>query len=339
MIRVFLSHEPEALKNFYGERALGDLTAFAEVTFNDTGRVLTSAALATAVQGCDLVILDRNTPADTAFFAACGEIVSVHRCAVDIRSIDVAAASAAGVLITNASPGFVDAVVELSLGLMIDLARSVSAYVADYHRATPPPARMGRQLSGSTIGIIGYGSIGKALARATQALGMTVMVHDPYQDIVDGHVTQTDLTTLLGQADFVHCLAVATPETENLMNAEAFAAMKAGAYFINVSRGNLVDEAALEAALSSGHLAGAALDVGRAEDQKPTPSLARLANVIATPHIGGQTPAAVEAQALETVEQARAAAQGRWPHNAINPDQASRFQAFIKTARPEPTSS
>jgi len=330
MLRVFLSHEPEALKNFYGQRAIRELETFAEVRFNDSGQVLTTEMLLAGSRGCDAVVLDRNTPADAAFFAGCDGIASVHRGAVDIRSIDIAAASQAGVLVTNASPGFIDAVVELSLGLMIDLARGISAYVSDYRRKAPPPARMGAQLSGSTIGIIGYGSIGARLAEVAQTLGMTVLAHDPHKTIANHVVRQTGLEELLGASDFVHCLATATPESENLIGEEAFAAMKPSAYFINVSRGNLVDEPALERALTEGRIAGAALDVGRAEDQKPSPHLARLPNVIATPHVGGQTPAAIESQALETVEQVRAVSKGTLPHNAINPDRAFRFAAFIE---------
>lgn len=329
LIRVFLSHEPDALANFYGDTAIRELEAFAEVRINDSGQVLTSEMLMAGARDCDVVVLDRNTPADAAFFAGCAGVASVHRCAVDIRTIDVAAASQAGVLVTNASPGFVDAVVELSLGLTIDLARSVSSYVSDYRRGAPPQARMGAQLSGSTLGIIGYGAIGARLAEVAHALGMTVLAYDPHKTIAGDSVRQTSLEALLSASDFVHCLATATPETENLMGKTAFAAMKDSAYFINVSRGNLVDETALEEALLSGRIAGAAMDVGRAADQKPSPRLARLPNVIATPHIGGQTPAAIESQALETVAQVRAVSKGILPHNAINPDRAFRFADFI----------
>lgn len=338
MIRVFLSHEPKALTNFYGDRAIRELKTFAEVLINDTGRILTTDMLVEGVKSCEVVILDRNTPADATFFANCPKIVSVHRCAVDIRTIDVVAASNVGVLVTNASPGFIDAVVELSLGLMIDLARSISSYVSDYHSDAPPTGSMGAQLSGSIIGIIGYGGIGARLAKIAHFLGMVVLVYDPHISITDGYVRQTSLEELLDQSDFVHCLAVATQETENLMDEKAFAAMKDSAYFINVSRGNLVDEFALERALGSGGIAGAALDVGRAEDQKPSPSLTRLSNVIATPHIGGQTPAAIQSQALETVEQVRSVSQGALPHNAINPDRAFRLAEFIQL-QPEGTKS
>jgi D-3-phosphoglycerate dehydrogenase len=108
------------------------------------------------------------------------------------------------------------------------------------------------------------------------------------------------------------------------MGAKAFARMKPSAYFLNLSRGNLVDETALAAALSDGTIAGAALDVGRAPDQMPTPALAQLPNVVATPHIGGLTPPAIEHQALDTVEQVRALVRGEIPSGAVNHDRWTR---------------
>jgi D-3-phosphoglycerate dehydrogenase len=333
MIRVFLSHDSEALRVFYGERALRELREFADVRINKTGQVLTSEMLLDGCRGCDVAVLDRNTPADATFFANADTIVAVHRGAVDIRTIDATAASRAGILVTNACPGFVDAVVELALGLMIDLARSITASAVDYRRGTLPAITPGTQLSGATIGIIGYGRIGVRLAEVAQALGMNVVVHDPHKTVTDASVRQVQMDELLSTSDFVHCLAVATPETVNLMDAGAFAAMKNSAYFINMSRGDLVDEAALEVALNSGHIAGAAMDVGRAPDQKPSPRLAALPNVIATAHIGGQTPVAIESQALETVEQVRAVARGVIPHNAINADFAHRFTEFLRARK------
>jgi D-3-phosphoglycerate dehydrogenase len=127
-----------------------------------------------------------------------------------------------------------------------------------------------------------------------------------------------DLAALLAQSDFVVCLAVANEETENLMNAAAFARMKRSAFFINLSRGNLVDEVALARALDAGTIAGAAMDVGRAPDQMPSPVLASRADVIATPHVAGLTPEAIEHQALETVHQVAELLAGRVPSGAVN---------------------
>src|SRR5439155_26512293 len=138
------------------------------------------------------------------------------------------------------------------------------------------------------------------VCRLGKALGMRVLVNDPYVKDVE----QTSFDELLRQSDYVVPLAIATGETENLMDAAAFGKMKKSAFFINVSRGNLVDEQALEAALDAEGLAGCAMDVGRASDQMPTPRLAARRDVIATPHAAGLTPAAIEHQSLETVAQA-----------------------------------
>jgi D-3-phosphoglycerate dehydrogenase len=126
------------------------------------------------------------------------------------------------------------------------------------------------------------------------------------------------LADLLEHSDYVVCLAVANETTENLIGAIELARMQPHAFFINLSRGNLVDEAALAAALRDNRIAGAAMDVGRARDQMPTPDLARLPNVIATPHIGGLTPPAIESQSLETVQQVEAIIAGKVPVGAVN---------------------
>jgi D-3-phosphoglycerate dehydrogenase len=172
---------------------------------------------------------------------------------------------------------------------------------------------------------MGYGAIGQYLAPLCVALGMTVLVNDPHQTVSDAALRQVALETLLADSDFVICLVVANEQTENLMDAAAFARMKPSAYFINLSRGNLVDEAALERALDERRIAGAAMDVGRAPDQKPSPRLARRADVIATPHIAGLTPQAIEHQAFDTVNQVRELIAGRVPPGAANADRATRL--------------
>jgi D-3-phosphoglycerate dehydrogenase len=180
-------------------------------------------------------------------------------------------------------------------------------------------------LRGSTLGVIGYGAIGRELVRVAEALGMRVLICDPYEF---GAKT-VSMEKLLEESDFVVPLAVATAETENLMNDAAFSKMKAGAFFINASRGNLVDEAALLRALDSGRIAGCALDVGRAPDQMPTPALAARADVIATPHTAGLTLPAIEHQSMETVAQAAEILKGRAPKGAVNSEHWTR-KALLK---------
>jgi D-3-phosphoglycerate dehydrogenase / 2-oxoglutarate reductase len=201
----------------------------------------------------------------------------------------------------------------------------VSRTTADYHAGRKPEARMGRQLAGSKLGIIGYGSIGRYLAEVAKVLRMEVLVADPLVTISDAAIRHVPLDDLLAASDYVVCLAIANEQTENLIGATALARMRKHAVFINLSRGNLVDETALERALDERRIAGAAMDVGRAPDQKPSLPLARRRNVVATPHIAGLTPEAIEHQAFDTVNQARELLAGRIPPGAVNLDAASRL--------------
>jgi D-3-phosphoglycerate dehydrogenase len=330
-VRVLLTHTPEMLANYYGERALAELRAVAEVKLNPSGRVLAAPDLIAAARECEIVIADRQTPGEAAVFDALPGLVAFARVAVDIRNIDVAAASRNGVLVTRASPGFVPAVAEWIIGAMIDAARHVTDYASSYRAGTVPQARMGAQLEGRTIGIIGYGAIGSYLAPLALAFGMRVLVRDPYKRAAPPLVA-AELATLLAESDFVVPLAVANAETEKLVDAAALARMKPTAWLVNASRGNLVDEAALEAALERKAIAGAVLDVGRAPDQMPSPHLARRADVIATPHIAGLTPEAIEHQALETARQAAALIRGEIPEGAVNADKATRLGRLRRPA-------
>ncbi len=318
--RILLTHSPHALANYYGERALGGLRALGEVKLNKGAHPLEGEALIAAAADCDLIVSYRQSPGPEALFARLPKLAAFLRCAIDIRNVDVAAASKAGVLVTQASAGFVISVTELVIGLMIDLSRGISRHAAAYHAGKVPVAVMGRELRGSTLGVIGYGAIGRELVRVGRALGMRVLVQDPYVRDIE----QTSLAELLAQSDYVVPLAVATPETENLMGEKQFQQMKRGAFFINVSRGNLVDEAALGRALDSGRIAGCAIDVGRAPDQMPTPGLAARADVIATPHTAGLTLPAIEHQSMETVAQAAEILKGRAPKGAVNAEHWAR---------------
>ncbi len=323
-MKILLTHTPHMRDNYYGARALKGLSALGEVVLHQGNETLEGEGLIAAAHDCDLIVADRATALPKPIFEALPTLKAALRCAVDIRNIDVAAASSHGILVTRAKPGFVESVAELVLGFLVDLNRGVSRGSAAFQAGRAPVAQMGRQLSGTTVGIIGYGAIGRAVARITAAMGMRVLISDPYVSVEEKSFERVDLSTLLEKSDHVVCLAIANEATENLINAEAFAKMRKDAVFINVSRGNLVDEAALAAAIRGGKIAGAAIDVGRAPDQMPTPAIAALPNVIATPHIGGLTPPAIEAQALHTVEQVRALVSGGVPEGSVNTESWTR---------------
>jgi D-3-phosphoglycerate dehydrogenase / 2-oxoglutarate reductase len=318
MLKVLLTHTPEFRRQYYGERSLEALQAVAQVVLHEADDALDAAGLIGAARDVDIIVADRLTEGPGEIFPRLPKLRAFVRCAVDIRNIDVQAASAAGVLVTRAGPGFVPSVAELALGLLVDLSRGISRAAADYHAGRKPEVMMGRQLAGSRLGIIGYGSIGRYLAPVAKSLGMTVLVADPFVTVDDADIEHVSLEDLLERADYVVCLAVANERTENLIGQAALARMRPHAFFINLSRGNLVDEAALTAALRENRIAGAAIDVGRARDQMPTPELARLPNVIATPHIGGLTPPAIESQSLETVRQVEAIIDRKVPAGAVN---------------------
>ncbi|MGC2318383.1 MAG: NAD(P)-dependent oxidoreductase [Bradyrhizobium sp.] len=323
-MKVLLTHTPQARRQYYGERSLIGLQALAQVVLHEADSALDSAGLIGAARDVDIIVADRLTEGPGEIFARLPNLRAFVRCAVDIRNIDVKAASVAGVLVTRAGPGFVQSVAELALGFLVDLSRGISRATAEYHTGRKPDVVMGRQLAGSRLGIIGYGGIGQYLARVAKALSMKVLVADPFATIDDASIKHLLLEDLLGNSDYVVCLAVANESTENLIGQAALAHMQPHAFFINLSRGNLVDEAALIAALRENRIAGAAMDVGRARDQMPTPELAKLANVIATPHIGGLTPPAIESQSLETVRQVEAIINGRIPAGAVNADHWTR---------------
>jgi D-3-phosphoglycerate dehydrogenase len=327
MSTVFVSHPRDKLDSYFGAKATAALQAIADVRFNPEPRELSLAELVAAAKGCDALIAYRQTPGPEALFRELPALFAFIRCAVDIRTVDVAAASAHGVLVTQASPGYVASVAEWIVGVMIDLGRGISRYAETYHGDRPPAPVMGRELRGSTLGVIGLGQIGGYLADLTLGFGMRVLATTPrLVDDRGGRVRQVALDVLLAESDFVVCLAPANAETENMIDAAALATMRRGSFFINAARGELVDDAALLAALDAGHLGGCALDVGRAPDQMPTPALARHPLVIAAPHIGGLTLAAIEHQALETVDQLERLLAGEMPPGAVNAAHARRWR-------------
>ena len=328
MPRVLLTHTPANREAYYGARALKGLQAVAEVRLHEGAHEMTQAELIQAAKDCDYIVSYRQT----AFPATLIEqlpscVLAILRCAVDIRNIDVPTASQQGILVTQASPGFVTSVAEWIVGALIELNRGLGAATAVYHQGRQPEARMGRELCGATLGVIGYGRISQYLCPLALALGMKVLVSDPWVQVSVPGIVQTDLDTLLSQSDHVVCLAIATEATENLMSAPQFQRMKPGACFTNASRGNLVDEAALLAALDSGHLSGAALDVGRAPDQMPSLALAQHPRVVASPHIAGLTPQAIEHQSLETVSQVASLIQRQLPVGTVNGDSGARWKS------------
>ena len=331
MVKILVTHNNDLLHNFYSLEAVDQLRAFADVRLNGTDEPLYGGRLVEAARDVDIVLSDRLAPGTAEIFDSLPNLAVYMRCAVDIRNIDVEAASKAGVLVVRCSSGYNEAVAEVALGMVITLGRRLNIGDRLYKAGeTRHPMVLGRQLAGASIGIIGYGAIGRRIGDLAIAFGMKVLAYDPYVRIVNGCVTQVGFHEVLG-SDFVVCAAYATPETERMMNREAFARMRPDAYFVNISRGILVDEEALEQALLSGGIAGAGLDVGMGHDQQPSPRLARLPNVVAVPHVAGLTREASDHQAFETVRQIKELMAGKIPALALNAHRAQRLDRLRRS--------
>jgi D-3-phosphoglycerate dehydrogenase len=214
-------------------------------------------------------------------------------------NVDVAAASVRQIPVVNTPGKNAESVADQALAFMVMLARGfprAQRFLIDggvLGESAYEGARfMGHDLVGHTLGLVGFGNVGSRVQRRAVAFGMRLVVYDPYVR-VDGELASTEqvatLEELLARSDFVSLHVRATAETENLFGPKQFAAMKPGSYFLNTARESLVDEEALDAALASGHLAGAALDVVRPRAEGGPHPLLRHDNVVITPHIGGAT--------------------------------------------------
>ncbi len=230
----------------------------------------------------------------------------VGRAGIGVDNIDVPAATAAGVIVMNTPFGNSITTAEHAIALMMALARELPAANASTHAGKWEKNRfMGTELTGKTLGLVGCGNIGSIVADRAHGLKMKVIAYDPYlspERAADLGVEKVELNDLLSRADFISLHTPLTPETKNIISADAINRMKKGARLINCARGGLVDERALKAALDSGHLAGAALDVF---EEEPAKSNLLFGNdkVVATPHLGASTAEAQENVAVQVAEQ------------------------------------
>jgi D-3-phosphoglycerate dehydrogenase / 2-oxoglutarate reductase len=214
---------------------------------------------------------------------------AIGRFGLGVDNIDVTAAARLGITVTYVPDYCLREVSDHAMALMLALARKIpfSNSLVQSGRWEVPPVVPLHRLEGQVLGLVGFGNIPRALAPKAKAFGLKVLTHDPYvsADVVKAHgVESTSFEDLLARSDFVSVHAPLLPATRGLMNAAAFARMKTGAFLVNTARGPLIDETALVAALDSGHLAGAALDVVTVEPLAKDSSLLARDNVILTPH-------------------------------------------------------
>jgi len=236
----------------------------------------------------DAIVVRSRTKVRAPMLENTGQLKAIIRGGVGLDNIDVDIARAKGIKVLNTPRSSSKAVAELVLALMFALARPIAYADASMKAGKWEKKKLkGTELEGKTLGIIGYGRIGRTLGEKAKALGMDVLAYDPYIE----HEDLVTLEALLKAADYVSLHIPHVEETHHLMGAEQFAMMKEGAHVIQASRGGTVDERALYEALSNGHLAGAALDVYTQEppEDKYLHKLIALPQVVATPHIGAAT--------------------------------------------------
>ena len=240
------------------------------------------------------LIVRNQTKVTADVIGAAPQLRVIARAGVGYDNIDVAAASAAGVVVTYTPAANAVSVAELAIGLMLAFARNIPA--AHAHAAAGGWTRiqyMGRELAGATLGVVGFGRIGQMTAKRAKAFDMRVVASDAFLQpgapaLAAMAAELLPLDELLAAADFVSIHVPLTPETDGLVGAEQLAKMKRTAVLINTSRGEVVDEPALLAALESKQIAGAALDVRRKEPPQPG-AMEKLPNVVLLPHLGAFT--------------------------------------------------
>ncbi len=254
------------------------------------------ALRARIAEGFDAILVRNITRVDAALFAAAGpRLKIVGRLGVGLETIDVAAASAAGVVVAFAPEQNAVSVAELTLGLMLALARSIPLADRDTKGGGWDRQRFtGVELYGKTLGLVGLGRIGFRVGTRAKAFGMTVIAHDAYAHpdalvVAELGARLVSLDELLGSADFVSCHMPDTPATRGMFGYERFCQMKPSAFFLNTARGTAVDEAGLVRALQEKRLAGAGLDVRQKEPPGAGDPFAGMDNVILTPHIAAFT--------------------------------------------------
>ena len=269
---------------------------------------LSPAELQSAIAECDGLVVRSETKVGAVLMDAAPRLRVIGRAGVGVDNIDVQAATSHGIVVMNAPDGNTITTAEHTIALLVALARNVAQANSSVKAAHWDRKRfIGAELRGKTLGIIGLGRIGRAVAQRAAALGMRAVAHDPFIAVQPGEaeVETVSLDEVFARADFLTIHTPLTNETRGLINADAFAKMKTGARVINCARGGLIDEAALHDAIISGKIAGAALDVFEKEPPPSDHPLLQLDQVIATPHLGASTAEAQEAVAFTVAEQMR----------------------------------
>jgi D-3-phosphoglycerate dehydrogenase len=281
----------------------------------------THAELMGMIGRFDGLIVRSSTQVDAEVLVAAERLVVVGRAGTGVDNIDLDAATHRGVMVVNAPTSNTVAVAEHTVALMLSLARHIPQANASAHAGMwEKPSFMGTELRGKTMGLIGLGRVGRAVAQRIQAFEVQILAYDPF---VSPEVSRrfgariVSLEELLAGSDYVSLHAPATERTRGMISSNEIALMKPSAYLINCARGDLLDQEALLEAVCAGRLAGAALDVFP-EEPRIDPALCENAQLLLTPHLGASTEEAQSSASLEVAQQVIDVLAGRPPSHPVN---------------------
>jgi len=292
-----------------------------QVIYNPTTRPLGTEELIPLVREADGYIAGLDQ-IDSSVLEAASRLKVVARYGVGVDRVDVEAATRRGIVVTNTPGANSVAVAELTIALMLALGRQICR--ADQTtRCGGWPRYPGVGLRGKTVGLVGFGAIGREVASRLKAFDCRIVVADPFagRDCVDPYAVQlVSLEELLAASDFVSLHASLNRSTSGMVEDTFLRKMKQGAFLVNTARGELIDEDALHKALEKGHLRGAALDCFTKEPPVPDHPLLRLPQVIVTPHTGAHTDEATNAMGWMALEACLAVLSGKRPFHVVNPE-------------------
>ena len=317
----------------FSEEALEALKGLLRVTYEswtDTRKLYSPDDLSSRLnnEGFSVLVVEADFVFEEVFRDANG-LKMLGVCRNNTDHVDLESATEHGVAVVNTPARNAQGVAELTLGLMISLARGIcdhDKYVKNGEWGNPvdPYISMrGVELKGKTLGIIGLGSIGRIVARLGRAFGMRVLAYDPLVGVKGsskGRAVVSTLEEVVQSADFLSVHASNNPDTVGLLDRRHISMMKPGAYILNTAAYSIIEEAALVEGLQSGRIAGAALDVHRTHPITPTSPLLKLKNVILAPHIGGATDGTVERQSWTMVDEIGRFLRGTRPRHLVNRD-------------------
>ena len=282
------------------------LSAAPDVTIQAAAKMSRDEVLA-AIPNADALIIRSATKVDAAMLDAAPKLKLVGRAGVGVDNVDLKAATARGVIVMNAPDGNTIATAELALALMLSVARFIPAAQASMLAGQwDRKSFTGTELRRKTLGVIGFGRVGRAVTKRAQAFEMTVIAYDPYVSAESGKTLGVEMVTLdelFARADYITLHAQLTEDNTHLINAQSIAKMKKGVRIINAARGPLIDEAALAEAVKNGHVAAAGIDVYAEEPPEANNPLIGVKNLITTPHLGASTVEAQDEVAVQIAEQ------------------------------------